>query len=109
MFGTKTGQAGSGGTTPDEPDAAAAATGQPGSRCGSDPSHHGTGGCGVETCGGGSGMSAPIDSWLARIEGPNLAQEGERTLLISGLLGNSLVVSRSGNRINGELGDTVES
>ena len=37
-------------------------------------------------------MSAPIDSWLARMTGPNLAQEGEHTLLISELLGISLVV-----------------
>jgi len=82
---------------------------QPGSRCGSDPSHHETGGCRVETGGGGSGMSAPIDSWLARIDRPEFTQEGEHTLLISELLGISLVVRDLGNRINVELGDTVES
>jgi len=53
---------------------------QPGSRCGSDPSHHETGGCRVETGGGGSGMSAPIDSWLARIDRPEFSAR-KRTYL----------------------------
>jgi hypothetical protein len=80
LFGTQTGQAGSGGATPDEPDAAAAATGQPGSRCGSDPSHHETGGLGSRRAVAEAVWSAPIDSWLARIDRPEFSAR-ERTYL----------------------------